>query len=89
MLKIHESPWGRRILASFACAEKLEQNAKSDKELCRQSECSITDAELDEYLIRKGYISTPSSESTKQNEDEDDIYLQKELEKLLDVSDLI
>ena len=86
MLKMHESPWGRRILASFACAEKLEQNAKSDKELYRQSECSITDAELDEYLIRKGYISSPSSESPRYK-DEDDMSLQKELEDLLAISD--
>lgn len=83
MLKIHESPWGRRILAAFACAEKLEQAAKSDKELCRQTECSITDAELDEYLIRKGYISAPSP-----TKDEDDMYLQKELEKLMYIIDL-
>ena len=81
---MHESPWGRRILASFACAEKLEQNAKSDKELYRQNECSITDAELDEYLIQKGFMS-PSSES--QNEDEDSIITQKELEELLAISD--
>ena len=86
MLKIHESPWGRRILAAFACAEKLEQNAKSDKELCRQSGCSITAAELEEYLIRKGYIS-PSS-STTINKDEDDMFLEYYSEKLLDISDL-
>ena len=85
MLKIHESPWGRKILASFACAEKLAQNAKSEKELYRQDNSYITDAELDDYLIRKGYISSPSSESQK--EDEDDMSLQEALEELLAISD--
>jgi len=45
MLKMEESPWGRRILASFACADMLEQNSKSDKELYRQSGSYITDSE--------------------------------------------
>lgn len=53
MLKMEESPWGRRILAAFACADMLEQNSKSDKELYRQSGSYITDSELDKYLREK------------------------------------
>ena len=53
MLKMEESPWGRRILAAFACADMLEQNSKSDKELYRQSGSYITDSELDKYLRKK------------------------------------
>lgn len=56
MLKIDESPWGRRILAAFACADMLEQNSKSDKELYRQSGSYITDSELDKYLREKQNI---------------------------------
>ena len=56
MLKMEDSPWGRRILAAFACADMLEQNSKSDKELYRQSGSYITDSELDEYLREKQNI---------------------------------
>lgn len=51
MLKIDESHWGRCILASFACAKKLEETAKNEKELYRQEEVSsISDAELQKYI---------------------------------------
>lgn len=56
MLKMEESHWGRRILAAFACADILEQNSKSDKELYRQSGSYITDSELDKYLREKQNI---------------------------------
>ena len=50
MLKIDESHWGRCILSSFACAKKLEETAKNEKELARQDVSSISDAELQKYI---------------------------------------
>lgn len=56
MLRVDESPWGRSILASFACAKKLEKSS-SPVMLYRQEPSYMTDSELTEYLKEESSLS--------------------------------
>lgn len=53
MLKMKDSNIGRSILASFACAKKLNESNDS-----MQFPSSISDTELDNYLDGKEYQIT-------------------------------
>lgn len=53
MLKMKDSNTGRSILASFACAKKLNESNDS-----MQFPSSISDNELDNYLDGKEYQIT-------------------------------
>ena len=53
MLKMTDSNIGRSILASFACAKKLNESNDS-----MQFPSSISDTELDNYLDGKEYQIT-------------------------------
>lgn len=53
MLKMKDSNIGRNVLASFACAKKLNESNDS-----MQFPSSISDTELDKYLDGKEYQIT-------------------------------
>ena len=70
MIKMEDSIIGRKILASFACANKLNQNSDP-----MQFPSSISDQELDKYLKGKDYNITYND--VKDNDEQsliDDMY---------------
>ena len=71
MMKMEDSIIGRKILASFACANKLNQNNNP-----MQFPSSISDHELDKYLKGKDYNIAYSdvSNNDEQKSLQDDMY---------------
>ena len=68
MLKMTDSNIGRSILASFACAKKLNESNDS-----MQFPSSISDTELDNYLDGKEYQITYNSVNENKSL-QDDMY---------------
>lgn len=71
MLKMEDSHWGRSILASFACAKKLNESNDS-----KQFPSSISDNELNKYLDGKEYqITYNNVNDNNENQSlQDDMY---------------
>ena len=71
MMKMEDSIIGRKILASFACANKL--NKTNDQ---MQFPSSISDSELDNYLKEKDYNITYDvvNDNDEQKSLQDDMY---------------
>ena len=70
MLKMKDSNIGRKILASFACAKKLNESNDS-----MRFPSSISDKQLDNYLEGKEYQITYNNVNDNENKSlQDDMY---------------